>query len=112
MVGDTGLPGSLGPGCWEQAGEPLRTFQPPPVMCHCASCGVQGEHLLLPRKIKANGYDESTGQLHIKLSPPNAPHLVVPGLFLGDVALDFGDRGQGRPRVERAVNDAPPPGRH
>ena len=42
--------------------------------------------MLLPRKIKANGYDESTGQLHnIKLPPPHAPYLVVPGLVLGEV---------------------------
>ena len=41
--------------------------------------------MLLPRKIKANGYDESTGQLHVKLPPPHAPYLVVPGLVLGEV---------------------------
>ena len=43
--------------------------------------------MLLPRKIKANGDDESTGQLHIiiKLPPPHATYLVVPGLVLGEV---------------------------
>ena len=41
--------------------------------------------MLLPRKIKANGDDESTGQLHVKLPPPHAPYLVVPGLVLGEV---------------------------